>query len=151
MDRDHIRELVRQQYAISAELTAATGRPFTPDGHAVGSTGEVLASIRFGLQLVPPSNEGFDALKGDLKVEIKATAGPRGIAVRGRTPIADHLLVLQLDDQGHETVIFNGPASPVWEAIGHKAMQKNGQRFVSLATLRRLQKEVAAHQMLEEI
>jgi hypothetical protein len=51
-----------------------TGRPFTPDGHMVGSLGECLVADAYNLDLMPPSNKGFDAkTKGGKNVEIKAT------------------------------------------------------------------------------
>jgi len=36
-------------------------RPFTPDGHLVGSIGEVIAAYIYGLELEKCSNAGFDA------------------------------------------------------------------------------------------
>ena len=51
-------------------------RPFTPDGHLVGSIGEVVAADTYGLILEKCSNEGFDAkAKGGQTVEIKLTGG----------------------------------------------------------------------------
>lgn len=47
------------------------------------------------------------------------------VAVRGQEPLADHLLVLTISAEGHKTVIYNGPAAPVWVAIAHKAMPDN--------------------------
>jgi len=38
------------------------GRRFTPDGHLVGSIGEVVAAYAFGLKLLPASNERHDAV-----------------------------------------------------------------------------------------
>src|SRR2546427_12856517 len=48
-------ELVRQIYAIAEKLKAATGRSFTPDGHMVGSIGEVFAADMYGLKLLRQS------------------------------------------------------------------------------------------------
>jgi hypothetical protein len=152
MSSDRIRELIRQQFATAAELTRLTGRPFTLDGHAVGSAGEVLASARFGLTLLPPSSKGIDATAPDGRsVEIKATGGARGVALRGLQPLADHLLVLTISAEGQEAVIYNGPAAPVWDAITHKAIPDNGQRGISLSRLRELQQTVLAEQMLPEV
>jgi hypothetical protein len=48
--------LVREIYAIVAKLEATfPGRHFTPDGHLVGSLGEVLAAHFYGLELLPAS------------------------------------------------------------------------------------------------
>ena len=58
--------------------------------------------------------------------------------------------MLQLDTEGREVVIYNGPAQPVWDAIKDRPMQSNGQRKVSLAHLRALQQSVLPEQMLAE-
>lgn len=56
---DLIRELFRAAQALADRFP---GRPFTPDGHPVGSIGEVLAAERYGLTLQPPSTTGHDAI-----------------------------------------------------------------------------------------
>lgn len=128
--------LVRQLYAIVKKLEEQfPGRHFTPDGHLVGSIGEVLAAYCFGLKLAPASNAGFDATAPNgWKVEIKATQGGQ-VALRGETP-PQHLLVLTLGRDGDFEVVYNGPGQPVWEKIG-KA-QSNGQRPITVARLRKL-------------
>ena len=146
-----IRELIRQQFAISAELNTLTRRPFTLDGHMVGSAGETLARIRFRLDLTDPSTEGIDATCGGITVEIKTTCGDRAVALRGLQPLADHLLVIRINAESREDVIYNGPAASVWTAIAHKAVQSNGQRKISLSKLRELQKSVPVEQMLQEV
>ena len=150
MNAYRVRDLIRQQFAIAAELSVLTARPFTLDGHAIGSAGEVLAKVRFGLELTDPSTKGVDARRGSLTVEIKTTGGTTAVALRGLQPTADHLLVLQLDTEGREIVVDNGPAQPVWDAIKDRPMQSNGQRKVSLAHLRALQQSVLPEQMLAE-
>ena len=150
MSTTRIQELIRQQFAIAQELTELTGRPFTLDGHAVGSAGEVIAAARFGLTLTDPSTKGIDAHCDGRSVEIKATAG-KTIALRGMEPMAEQLLALQFNGDGTAETIYNGPASPVWAAISHKAMGSNGQRQVSLRLLRELQALVAQEQQLPEL
>ena len=52
------------------------GRKFTPDGHLVGSIGELIAAERFGLTLHGMSKPGQDAFDADdNQVQIKLTAG----------------------------------------------------------------------------
>ena len=61
-----MRTLIRQLYAVVAELEKEfEGRRFTPDGHLVGSIGEVVAAYAFGLKLLPASNERHDAVAAD--------------------------------------------------------------------------------------
>ena len=70
-----IPSLVQGLYSIVDRLEELfPGRRFTPDGHLVGSIGEVLAAATYDLELLPPSTERHDALSGDgRKVQIKAT------------------------------------------------------------------------------
>lgn len=43
-------EKIRKIYAVVAELSALfPGRRFTPDGHMVGSLGEAIAAIDYGV------------------------------------------------------------------------------------------------------
>src|SRR5579859_1358260 len=85
-------------------------RPFTPDGHLVGSIGEVVAAYVYGLSLKKCSNPGFDALTSSplRRVEIKLTGG-RMVSISsdfGLSP--DVLLVLKFDKNGFRE-IYNGP------------------------------------------
>src|SRR5207245_3610015 len=95
---------VKQLYAIAEELTRETGRSFRPDGHMVGSAGEVMAAHLYGLRLLPQSTAGHDAKKGSRAVQIKATGGDR-VALYSEP---QHLLVLKLEG-AKPSEIFNGP------------------------------------------
>jgi hypothetical protein len=131
---DHVPALVQRLYSIVHELEAYfPGRPFTPDGHLVGSIGEVLAAHRYGLELLPCSTEGHDARdRYGRQVQIKATQGT-SVAMRS---CCDHLVVLRLLRDGTAKEVYNGPGILAWNAAG--SMQKNGQRPVSVSRLRTL-------------
>ena len=131
---DSVPRLVGQLYALVAEFEALfPGRRFTPDGHLVGSIGEVIAAHRYGLELLGHSAQGHDArsVSGDL-VEIKATQGSF-VALREEP---NHLIVLHLSKLGVASEVYNGPGAVAWSAAG--AMQRNGQRPISLFRLRNL-------------
>lgn len=117
-------------------LSALTGRPFSPDGHLVGSLGEVYAAEMLDLRLMQPSNHGFDAVDSEgRKVDIKATT--RGsIALTSDRPEGQRLVVVVFSETGEGSIVYDGPPGPVWDAAG--APQRNGQRQISVATLRRL-------------
>lgn len=135
---DRIPALVERLYVIVDELqTLFPGRHFTPDGHMVGSLGEVLAARRYGLNLLPASAERHDAMSQDERpVQIKATQGTR-IALSSKP---DHLIVLRILRDGSIESVFNGSGSLVWDNAG--SVGKNGQRPVSLAKLRSLMTSV---------
>ena len=144
---DHIPDLLRRLYEIVAELEAKhPGRKFTPDGHLVGSIGEVLAAHYYDLMLLPASTKGHDARTRDGRmVQVKATHG-KSVGLRGT---CEWLLVLQLDQNGGCAEIYNGPGDAAWNVSG-KA-QRNGQQSVTLSTLRKLAAQLAGAGRIERI
>ena len=148
MDEERFPQLIRSIYRVVNELEMMfPGRPFTPDGHMVGSIGECLAAYHYGLELMPPSNIAFDALKGDMKVEIKATQGDR-ISLKCEPP---QLLALKLLKDGSFREIYNGPGAQVWDLVKSKPRPRNGQYQVSLSQLRRLMETVPEDEKLPRV
>ena len=129
-----IAEKIRELYEITRELEDQfPGRRFTPDGHLVGSIGEVLAADYYGLTLLPNSTETHDALSDDGRsIQIKATQINR-ISISSEP---DYLIVIQITERGAWKEIYNGPGAVVWNNAGK--LQKNGQRPITLAKLRSL-------------
>jgi hypothetical protein len=106
------------------------GRKFTPDGHLVGSIGEVVAAEALGLTLYPMSRAGHDAYDADGDVEIKMTAG-KMVAMYATS---ERLVVLRVVSPEEAEIAYDGPGQPAWEKTGKSG--KNGRRVVSLARLR---------------
>jgi hypothetical protein len=130
--------LVRELYATAAKLRALfPGRPFTLDGHLVGSIGEVIAAEWYGLELLPCSVEAHDArAPGGRLVQIKATQR----AQIGITAEPEHLIVLRLLPSGEAEEVFNGPGALAWARVGPR--QKTSLCHVSVSILRRLMLDV---------
>jgi hypothetical protein len=106
------------------------GRKFTPDGHLIGSIGEVIAAEHFGLKLLSMSNAGHDSIDADDKeVQIKLTAS-KSISISAD---CQRLIVLRIVPPEEAEIVYDGPGAPVWAAAGK--MQKNGQCKISLAKL----------------
>lgn len=144
---DRIPELMKRLYAIVDELeTLFPGRLFTLDGHLVGSIGEVWASYLYGVILADASTPGHDgrAPNGSL-VQVKATQG-NSIGLRSQP---DHLLVLQLNRSGNPAEIYSGPGRLPWDAAGRR--QSNGQRSISVSTLRELASSVSVTHRLPQL
>lgn len=144
--RHRTAELVAELHAITAELESLyPGRRFTPDGHLVGSLGEVTAADLFDITLRPASTTGHDAVTSDgRRVEIKATYGNSGIGIRATSSDnADVLVVLRLPKSPADDVeiVYNGPFATVREVLG--PVQSNGASRISLSRLRMLQDSVA--------
>ena len=109
------------------------GRKFTPDGHLVGSIGEVVAAEALGLTLYGMSEPGHDAVDREgRKVQIKMTAG-QSIAMYAD---CDRLVVLRVVSPQDAEVIYDGAGSLAWNAAG--AMAKNGQRTIRISTLKKI-------------
>ena len=135
--------LTQQLYALVGELESLfPGRKFTPDGHLVGSLGEVIATHDYDLILLGPSSKTHDAMKGIQQVQIKATQG-RSVALYGEP---EHLLVLRLLKNGSAEEVYNGPGALAWAASGK--VQKNGQRPISVTKLKQLMAQVQEHQRI---
>ena len=143
---EQVPELVRKLYALVKEFEALyPGRKFTPDGHLVGSIGEVVAAHRYRLSLHRTSQETHDAIAQDGRhVQIKATQA-KAVALRAEP---EHLIVLHLGRDGKAAEVFNGPGAIVWSSCG--PMQKNGQRSISLSSLRKLMLQVPVSQRISE-
>jgi hypothetical protein len=141
-------ELIRELYQIVAEVEAMfQGRPFTPDGHMVGSLAECFAEYYYGLKLYACSYPGHDAQTEDCKVEIKATQG-NSVSLRSGP---EKLLVFRLLRDGSFEEIYNGPGAPVWALVESKPRPSNGQYRVSLAQLRKVMANVSTQERLERV
>jgi hypothetical protein len=124
-------EAVGRIYQATEELQRLyPHRKFTPDGHLVGSIGEVIAEEALGLTLYPMSKPGHDAYDADGDVQIKLTAGKR-VALY---TTCNRLVVLLIVSPEEAEIVYDGPGQPVWEKTGKVA--KNGQQAISLARLR---------------
>jgi hypothetical protein len=117
------------------------GRKFTPDGHLVGSIGEVIAAEALGLKLYPNSHPGHDAYDETGDVQIKMTGG-KSIAMYAT---CNRLVVLRVVSPEEAEIVYDGPGEPAWAAARKNA--KNGQSIVSLAKLRSL---AASHKHISD-
>lgn len=133
-----IAEKIREIFRIANELERMyPGRHFTPDGHMVGSIGEVIAAEEYGLKLFEASHPVHDARAKDGKlVQIKATQGCR-VSI---SECPEYLIVLKIYRDGAFEEVYNGPGDIAWELVGKR--QKTGQCHVSLAKLRTAMAEV---------
>jgi hypothetical protein len=150
MPFDHKRfpELIRELYQIVAELeTMFQGRPFTPDGHMVGSLAECFAEYYYGLKLYNCSYPGHDAHTDECRVEIKATQG-NSVSLRSGP---EKVLVFRLFRDGSFEEIYNGPGAPVWALVESKPRPSNGQYRVSLTQLRKLMETVTPEERVVRV
>ena len=126
-----LEEIIRELYKITAELEEKyPGRRFTPDGHLIGSIGEVYAAEKYGLTLLETGSEKHDARSSDGRlIQIKITQTDR-ISIYSEP---DYLIVMKMEHDGTIEEVYNGRGSAPWESAGK--LQKNGQRSISLKKL----------------
>jgi hypothetical protein len=135
-------EAVARIYEAVDELEARyPGRKFTPDGHLVGSIGEVIAAETLGLKLHPASYPGHDAYDdhGDVQIKMIGRTGKQ-VALYATCV---RLVVLKVMSPHEAEIVYDGPGECVWSAAGR--MGKNGQRVVSLSRLRALATRAVQH------
>ena len=109
-DDDPVADIYR---AVTELERLYPGRKFTPDGHLVGSIGEVIAAEHFGLTLYSMSKTGHDAFDANGDVQIKLTAG------NSISMFADcvRLIVLRIVSPEQAEIVY-GPGAPAWTAAG---------------------------------
>ncbi len=128
--------------------TLFEGRPFTPDGHLVGSIGEVVAEYIYDLELSPSSTAQVDGhTASGRSVQIKLT-GANGTSYAFRwsskasPPAAEILIAMQLTQAGF-VEIYNGPF-PRALLEGRKDTS-NGQLKITLSSLRAMNPKLLPH------
>ena len=133
-----IAKKIREIYKIANELEEMyPGRHFTPDGHMIGSIGEVIAAEEYDFELFEASYPVHDAKTKDGKqVQIKATQGDK-IAI---SECPEYLIVLKIHRDGGFEEVYNGSGDIAWGLVGKR--QKTGQCHVSLAKLRAAMVEI---------
>lgn len=131
---DKIKNLIRQIFKSSEQLSLITKRPFTPDGHLVGSIGEVYARQYYGVELYGPSHRGYDGIWQGREVQIKAT---QRISVELKGP-SDLLLVLKINPDGSFEEIYNGNGKSPWRSLSHRRATRAGEISISLEQLKKL-------------
>jgi hypothetical protein len=140
--------ILKRLYKIVEELEELfPGRPFTPDGHMIGSIGEALAQYYYGVVLKRPATQGEDGQAECGPVEVKTTQR-ESVAFRSEPKT---LLVFKLYSNGVFEEIYNGNGSRVWATLNTERRPSNGQYQVKLKTLRRLMKEVPAGEKLKMV
>ena len=154
MSHEELEQTIRDLFLMTEKLNREYGkysRKFTPDGHLIGSIGEVFVAEAFDLDLCKNSTPDYDATTRDAferNVQIKATQTNRiSLSTKSTDPLP-HLIVIKIKPTGKWTLVYNGPGKPVWEAAGKP--QKNGQRQISLAKLRRIAESIPVEEQLSK-
>ncbi len=118
-------EPVARIYQATAALEALyPTRKFPPDGHLVGSIGEVIAAEALGLTLYATSRPGHDAHDANGDVQIKMTAGT-SVAMYAT---CDRFVVLRVVSPEEAEIVYDGPGQRVWEKSGQDGEERTAGR-----------------------
>jgi hypothetical protein len=117
--------IIKQLYQARNELRALFPElPFTLDGRLVGDIGEAIALQEFGLAPLPSCSELHDFLASDgRKVQIKTTQGTisgQSVGLGLTKQSFEHLIVIQISEEGRYHVLNDGPGSYIDDARQHK-------------------------------
>lgn len=122
----NIGPFVRELYDARNKLRNAFPElPFTLDGKLIGDIGEAIAIEDFGLKQLPGNSKDHDFQAPDgRKVQIKTTQKttdnkPVGLGLDKRT--FDHLIVIELDQDGSYRILYDGPGTYIDAARAHKS------------------------------
>lgn len=141
-------DAIRRLYEIVDSLETGYSkyeRHFTLDGHLLGSIGEVYVAKRYNVRLLTSSAKGHDGITNDGRerlVQIKVTQERARKKAIGLSSEPEWLIVLQVSDRGKFSEVYNGRGEAVWNLVKDKPMPQNGQRQVTLGTLRELNQSV---------
>ena len=129
-----VKNSITRLLKICSQLTSYTGRPFTLDGHAVGSIGEVYARECYMVRLHRPCYPNDDAVWNGHSVQIKATQG-QSVELRG---ISDYLLVFRINRDGTCEEIYNGDGKIPWRSLDGRKKTKTGHVSIQFTKLKAL-------------
>ena len=125
-------------------------KEFTLDGRLVGDLGEILAEEMYKLKLYDKVVKGYDGETEDSrKVQIKTTF--KGSISYPRDTHPELLLVLELDEEGNPTTIYNGNTEPFIEYIKtRKRNQSYNYYTVTSGIIKKLNEEVDKNSQIEK-
>jgi hypothetical protein len=130
---DDVKIQIRKLLDIVRELeNDFPGRPFTLDGHLVGSIGEVMAAYYYGIELYAASTPAHDGEIDGKKVQIKISQQNK-IAIYHEP---EYLIVLYLTKSGDIYEVYNGPGREPWNRAGK--MDRHNIRHMTVNQLMEL-------------
>ena len=116
-----LKPIIKKLYEARNELQSLFPQlRFTLDGKLLGDIGEAIAIQEFGLSKLPEGTKKHDCVTRDGKrVQVKATqeTQPGGMVGMGwdKKPF-EHLLVLQITEDGNYDILYNGPGGYISDA-----------------------------------
>jgi hypothetical protein len=141
-----LRAAIRKMFDAQGQLHEAfPKRLFTPDGRMIGDIGEAIAEITYEVTVDSTSRAHWDgkredACEGCTEVQIKATQ--KSDTYMKEPPDDGRLLVFKISADGSWMCCYNGDARRVWSSLDAKKANRNGEKFISLEALIKLDRDV---------
>ena len=143
-----IGDIIKRLYAARNELRQAfPGLSFTLDGKLVGDIGEAIAMDAYRLIPLAAGAKRHDfRTEAGREVQVKLTQQTKGNVGLGRSKQRfEHLVVLQVFEDGTYSVLFDGPGEYIDRAWAHKKSAS-----LSILQLRRLNDSVKETERLRK-
>jgi len=133
--KTEITSLWKHVNELKAKYPKYADRPFTVDGHLLGTLGEIYASEKFGLPLNKSGEKNYDATIGGKNYQIKTTQTKK---VGFKKPLADaELIIIQISKNTKEL-----PKLSVYKVSGEYIKWNNDKpTYVGIQLLETLYKE----------
>jgi hypothetical protein len=136
--------IIKRLYEARNELRAIFPElPFSLDGRLIGDIGEAIALQDFGFTRLPEGTEIHDFVTDDGRhVQVKttqATAPHRGVGLGLTMQSFEHLIVIQISEEGTYNILYDGPGSYVDAARSHRKTPS-----LTVSQLRNLNSKVTA-------
>jgi|ERR1035438_1991526 hypothetical protein len=139
---------VKELYAARNKLRQAFPElPFTLDGKLIGDIGEAIAIADFGLTMLPGNSKDHDFRAPDGRlVQVKTTqktTSNKSVGLGLEKQTFEHLIVLEVAEDGSYRILYDGPGTYIDEGRTHKSSAS-----LSIKQLTETQQKVPGHQRL---
>ena len=138
---NRVREILATVKPLAAEYYRLTGKP-------LGVTGEVaeyVAAQLLGLQLAPPRTKGYDALRGEERIQIKGRAygkdakpGQRMSRIKMHAPCDTVLLVLLDNATLEPREMWEAPFASVATCLARPGSKARARGALGVAEFKRI-------------
>jgi hypothetical protein len=124
--RNQMRAAHRTHMGDHREAVSQDKMSFAIDGRMVGDIGQLIAEQIFAIRLCPQAKiDAVSTVGPERRVQVKATFLDTSLQMKNGD---DHLIALQLHEDGRYRVLYNGPAKPALDYLKAPKDHRGGSR-----------------------
>lgn len=124
--RNQMRAVHRTHMGDHGDSVSQEKMSFAIDGRMVGDLGQLIAEQIFAIRLCPqPKIDAMSTDGPERRVQVKTTFLDTSLQMKNGD---DHLIAMQLHEDGKYRVLFNGPAQPALDYLKAPKDHKGGGR-----------------------